>query len=445
MMTILIEVFLFGVPLAAFAASAILLVRIPHGAGDSLELHALFLMDSILGVIFCVARICQMTIGSGFTNQLTELSTIVLAVFLLNLALAASLTFFMNASIKKPMAVRPRAMIFIFILFLEFVLIGSFWSMFYFYKQAENVSSQQSGYYLDAVASSRAANISTLINDYRAIAGGYTTNGELVECLQEASSKGEMCNKTLLSAAIAQGMLKNSMVSSAIAIDKDGIVIGSNDGSLVGQNWSARPEFLNHSEDGYFSGILPGGDGVSSSTPGIIISMPVMSGQDFLGVLSVHVRLDEFYAVLNDRTSMGDTGETYLVNSDGELLSPRRFTDLNFVVADDPDAAACATDFARYATEGSGGTVAAQSYTGTMYQFNNQFGRSILGVDSIVEGPVAGMRWCVVAEIGQNEIQAPLQDQLLKAALVALIVLMLLICIFISIFNFFFKKLWEKS
>jgi len=58
------------------------------------------------------------------------------------------------------------------------------------------------------------------------------------------------------------------------------------------------------------------------------ISAPILLNKQFAGVLVINFDADkELFKITTDRTGLGETGEVYLVNKDGYMISPSRFID----------------------------------------------------------------------------------------------------------------------
>jgi len=156
----------------------------------------------------------------------------------------------------------------------------------------------------------------------------------------------------------------------------------------------------------------------------------------------VRAKAENFDNVLQDRTNLGDTGESFLVNGnkDGELMTPRRFDNQIFInLGGQPDVDACISDFKNFTQESPSG-LQITPHESPVLSFANKFGREIFGTRAIVSG-LNKADWCVIVEMGQNELKNPLQTQLLKAAIVVIVVLVVLTILFLWVFDFLFRKL----
>ncbi len=104
---------------------------------------------------------------------------------------------------------------------------------------------------------------------------------------------------------------------------RKGQVIAASDPAIVGNDRAQSPEVL-----GYAASPAPV---LSRYTevpygPEILISTPIGGqGGEFLGLFTMSLTMKEIYQILLDRTGLGASGETYLVNKDGYMISPSRF------------------------------------------------------------------------------------------------------------------------
>jgi hypothetical protein len=172
----------------------------------------------------------------------------------------------------------------------------------------------------------------------------------------------------------------------------------------------------------------------------IEISHPIVQDNLFLGVWTIRVLTDSFYNVLEDRSNLGETGESILINNEGKLLSPRRFDGRILTNIKTPDANECKIDFANR-LEASPANVSISQHDSPLLKFKNEFGREILGAHAEVQGPVKGVKWCVLVEMSQKEALNSLDSELMKAAISSLVVLICLMIVFIVVYDFCFRKL----
>jgi HAMP domain-containing protein len=100
---------------------------------------------------------------------------------------------------------------------------------------------------------------------------------------------------------------------------------------------STEGELADLSQEPYFEASLLGATiqpptyNPNSGQVEIIITSPIYrndTSEDIIGVLAGRLNLDELIAIMQAETGLGETGETYLITTAGQLLTPSRFTDL---------------------------------------------------------------------------------------------------------------------
>ena len=109
-------------------------------------------------------------------------------------------------------------------------------------------------------------------------------------------------------------------------LDTKGLVIASSDEENIGKDKSKDPYFLEGKEgifikDAYISS--------SKQRETIAFSAPILAEEDnrFLGVVVLRVSPGALFQITTDHIGLGETGEAYLVNQDGYMITPSRFID----------------------------------------------------------------------------------------------------------------------
>ena len=135
-------------------------------------------------------------------------------------------------------------------------------------------------------------------------------------------------------------------------VDNGGEIIASTDGSSID---------LNKSNDDYFIQGLKGvyiGDAYFFEPAGknsIAISAPIKHPETgtVLGVIVVRIETTVLDEIVLDKTGLGETGEIYLVNEDGYMITPSRFEQDTFLKkkVDTENVEECFEDFEKYGVE----------------------------------------------------------------------------------------------
>ncbi|MFA6186075.1 MAG: PAS domain S-box protein [Phycisphaerae bacterium] len=118
----------------------------------------------------------------------------------------------------------------------------------------------------------------------------------------------------------------NSSISEFMLLDAAGKVTASSNESSIGADKSADAYFLGGQKnifirDAYYSEIV--------KEPLIAVSAPFLDSHtgDLLGVLVARVKLNELNNIVTNSTGLGKTGEIYIVNKYGFMITPSRFID----------------------------------------------------------------------------------------------------------------------
>ncbi len=110
-------------------------------------------------------------------------------------------------------------------------------------------------------------------------------------------------------------------------LDKNGVVIQTNESSSISQmgiDYSNNPLFLDSLEN-----IKAATVAIDTPTPGkisVIIMRQLKNNQgDIIGAIGAIAPLETLTDIMGERSGLGNTGETYLINTDAILLTESRF------------------------------------------------------------------------------------------------------------------------
>jgi methyl-accepting chemotaxis protein len=172
-------------------------------------------------------------------------------------------------------------------------------------------------------------------------------------------------------------------------LDKNGTIIASSDESDIGKDKSNDPYFLGRKhgvfvKDAYFS--------QDRKIDSIAFSAPVLDGTTFLGVVVMRVSMEELNKITTDRTGLGETGEIFLLNKDGYMITPSRFLDDTFL-KQKVEAFYSVSEPEKYVAGYKHEVLLCKSYTGA----------EVLRVHA----HIPDMSWTLVTEISKEEAFAP--------------------------------------
>ncbi len=179
---------------------------------------------------------------------------------------------------------------------------------------------------LDTAVSSRADHIETYLKMLE-VSVGQLSKSVVLENLLKTNGKEDPRQAD----AFAQAMKRlkrtkevNASISEFLLMDITGKVVASSNESSIGSDKSTDSIFLGgqkktYVKDAYFS--------ETKKMPLMAVSAPLLDNQtgELLGVLAARVRLNDLNNIVTEKTGMGDTGEIYIVNKYGYMITPSKF------------------------------------------------------------------------------------------------------------------------
>jgi len=215
---------------------------------------------------------------------------------------------------------------------------------------------------------------------------------------------------------------RGECVYGVFVLDKNGTIVASSEETDIGKDKSNDPYFT-HGKEGVFIK-----DAYTSRTrkiDSIAFSAPVFDEENvvLLGVVVIRVSMEELNKIMTDRTGLGETGEIYLVNKDGYMITPSRFLNDTFLKqkVDTGNTRNCFEDVERFGEQG---------HEHGAVLFKNYLGTDVLGVHT----HIPEMGWTLVAEMGTEDAFAPVAmfGNLMLLILVGLLLLGIVSAILIS-------------
>jgi len=156
----------------------------------------------------------------------------------------------------------------------------------------------------------------------------------------------------------------------------------------------------------------------SNGAPAMFVATPVWEKRKMVAVLAMQISNDRINDIMQERTGLGESGETYLVGEDYLLRSDSRFSKDPTVLK-----LKVQTKAAESALKGLVDTEIIDDY------------RGVPVLSSFDEVHVAGLNWAILSEIDESETLQPVQDLLRY-----LLVVCLLMAVAISAVAFFLSK-----
>ena len=185
-----------------------------------------------------------------------------------------------------------------------------------------NIIKQQITNNLINTTQSRANHIETLLGEYKGLTKTLATEITFRDALNENIIRAHRIDE--VNQRIKTIIETHEEISRISILDKEGIIIASSREG-TGIDRSTHEIFLKGRE-----GIFIDDLHLSLFTNKYILSISafILLNNKFAGVLVIDLDADkELFKITTDHTGLGETGEVYLVNKDGYMISPSRFTD----------------------------------------------------------------------------------------------------------------------
>lgn len=265
------------------------------------------------------------------------------------------------------------------------------------------------------IAQSRAHSIETLLNDYKDIVhilavGIPFTN--VVDPQIDDTRRITECNLR-----IERTIEINPYISRIEILNKNGIAVASSNKDIE-LDESKKTVFVKGKENIYVSGMHKS---VHTGNLVLSISAPIYVRDMFSGVLIVSFDIEnKLFEIMANRIGLGETGEIFLVNKDGYIISPSKFID-NMILETKINTRQVNLFILEHIEKGFSPE---KKEIATIYI--NQTGKKVLGIHRFI----SEMQWGLIAEFDVNEAYKLLYKQ--TALLIILFLVLLIITIIVT-------------
>lgn len=246
-----------------------------------------------------------------------------------------------------------------------------------FYSFSVNNLGDETSAHLETAVQSRSNHIDSLLEEQK-------------EKVRIAAINSELTNEKLNEIKSLQEEFYEVFV-----LDSNGEIIASSNESQIGKDKSNDDYFINGKEGTYVK------DAYKSETTGknsFAIATPYNEG-----VLVARIETAVIDKITLDRVGLGETGEIYLINNEGYLITPSRFREDTFlkVKVDSINARDCLGMLENLGEENTT-THEEQMHEGheASTVFYDYMGINVLGSHY----PLREMNWCLLAEIDESEV-----------------------------------------
>jgi len=276
-----------------------------------------------------------------------------------------------------------------------------------------NIIKQQITDNLINTTQSRVKHVETLLSQYEELTKMVSTGVVFRDAVDESidyTRRIEQVNQR-----IKNIIETHEEISRIRILDKEGIIITSSHED-TGIDKSTHEIFL-EGKEGTFIGDLH----LSSFTHKHVLSIsaPILLNKQFAGVLAVNFDADkELFKITTDHVGLGETGEVYLANKDGYMISLSRFIDkvilkqkIDLIYAEEENSVS----------------------TDTLLQEKIVIIKDYRGVEVLtVHNHIPKMHWSLITKIDTEEVFAPITK--LTNSLLLMFAIILFIALFISSF-----------
>ncbi len=201
-------------------------------------------------------------------------------------------------------------------------------------------------------------------------------------------------------------------------IDRAGDIVLSTKEQWVGENRSNADYFLNSKEKTFISGVY-----YEEEDNKFIyrVSSPIVDKKngEYLGSFVSLVDMENLFSIVNLGLDLGETGEIYLVNQDGYMITPSKFKE-NSVLIQKIDNINLRECFEAEELANLKETETLHKEEHRLEVYSDYRGIPVLGAHSYIRD----MGWCLISEVNEEEVFTPL-DRLLFIFLVVGVVVLL--------------------
>ena len=174
----------------------------------------------------------------------------------------------------------------------------------------------------------------------------------------------------------------------------------------------------------------------------VALMTPVYDEDTFIGTVVLIFDMSEIIRIASELTGLGETGENYLVNKEGYLISPLRFKYFDFLVQSikTENLSECF----KYYREARERGIDIEKYEELKNSsekkeiqiFQNYRGKQSIGMHS----SISDFDWCLLTEMGQEEVFEIPRDKKAKKELIILLVVTFIMFGFVGYLKMYSKK-----
>lgn len=274
---------------------------------------------------------------------------------------------------------------------------------------SKSILEEQMISHLASIAEIRARYVNSILNEYQELAVLISTGNVFIDLVSEKGNNEEAVEA--VNRRISVMLSSYAAISRFRVLDRTGTVITSSH-SDVGADYSADSIFLNVTDGVVYIGELHFSR--FTDNPVFSISAPIYKSGEFLGAVVVNFDADkELFSSITDRTGLGESGEVYVIDRNGLMLTPSLYID---------DAVLHVT----VDLESAGGIAETCRFEGGEHELIAVFTSNYMENDVIsIHSHIPDINCILIAEISVNEAFAPV-EKLTRSMLIVMAGLLIL-------------------
>lgn len=251
---------------------------------------------------------------------------------------------------------------------------------------------------LEGTAESSARHVETFLEDKKILAENLALIGKVEKVLLNSSDVNVLAVEERLQKTVDSV----EEIASIAVINELGIIIVSTNKNLVGIDRSKNEAFLYGKEYTYIQGVNFTLEGTEE--PIMFVSTPVMKDNKLLGVVVMRLTTKKLNAIILYKTRASETGELYLINEESYAITPLLFTEDAILKQkiDNAGSRDCLKDLKKYYIEKESEV---EKHEEEVKPYLDYRGKKVIGTHAYV----AEMKWCLMAEIDEEEALSPLR------------------------------------
>ena len=291
---------------------------------------------------------------------------------------------------------------FVLVFFLT-ALLGGIFGIGYYYVRCNQVLAEEVWSHLESVAQSRAQHIETFLDEKKQTIKQLSTSITIEDLFlidkthSEYDIRLEKVNRRLFTK-----MNLSESVYEIFLLDYNGKIIASSDESKIGLDRSNDSYFLNAHQEVFIKDFY---SSETTSRDSIAMSVPCYNG-----VLVERIDKSIFEDITFDKTGLGETGQTYLINKESYAITPLlsiNGVSLKWKID---------TINSRNCLNHSGYEHVGHSPTEVFLNYN---GEKVIGSHF----PILETGWCLLAEIDEAEILGSKRQIFQRNALISFLII----------------------